>query len=41
MLQHELLASPQGAGRGDIDGDGGTDCGKDDTEEGENGDEDG
>ena len=41
MLQRELLAAPQGAGRGDIDGDGGTDCGKEDNEEGENGDEEG
>ena len=38
-LQRELLAAPQGAGRGDIDGDGGTDCGKEDNEERENGDE--
>ena len=41
MLQRERLAAPQGAGRGDIDSDGGTDCGKEDNEEGDNGDEEG
>ena len=41
MLQRELLAAPQGAGRGDIDGDGFTDCGKEDNEDGENGDKEG
>ena len=41
MLQRELLAAPQGASRGGIDGDGGTGCGKEDYEEGENGDEEG
>ena len=41
MNQRELLAAPQGAGRGDIDGDGGTDCGKEDNEEGDNGDDEG
>ena len=33
MLRRELLAAPQGAGRGGIDGDGGIDCGKKDNEE--------
>ena len=35
MLQSGLLlAAPQGASRGDIDGDGGTGCGKQDDGEG-------
>ena len=41
MLQRELLAAPQGAGRGDIDRDGGPVCGKEGNEEEENADEDG
>ena len=38
MLQRELLAAPQGAGRGDFDGDGGTYCGEE-NDQGQNGDE--
>ena len=41
MLERELLAAPQGAGRWDIDGDISTDRGKDDHEEGGDGDEEG
>lgn len=37
----ELLAAAQGAGREDIDGDGGSDCGKEYNEGGVEGDEEG
>ena len=39
MLQRELLAAPQGLNKEDIDGGGGTRCGKGDSDEGENYDE--